>query len=150
MIYTDLKNLSHYRGLGIHMDKAIDYLTGHSVDELKPGRNEVDGENVFINCFEYETMPEEQAAFEAHELYADIHLVLEGEELIGVTDMGRMTVSETDKETDSVSCSGPVENKLYMEPGKVLIVLPEDAHKVKIAAGSPVHVKKAVVKVSVK
>ena len=34
-------------------------------------------------------------------------------------------------------------------PGKALITLPEDAHKVKLAAGSPAAVKKAVIKVYV-
>ena len=90
------------------------------------------------------------AAFEAHEFYADIHLVLSGQEWIGVTDMEKMTVTAVDKVTDSVDCDGPVENRLYMTPGKVLIVLPEDAHKVKIAVDGPERVEKAVVKVQMK
>lgn len=35
-------------------------------------------------------------------------------------------------------------------PGKVLIVLPDDAHKVKIALDGPERVEKAVVKVRMK
>lgn len=150
MIYTDMKNLEHYKGMGKHLDTAIEYLKNHELSELTPGRNEVDGDNVFINRFAYDTMPEEKAAFEAHEEYADIHLVVSGEELIGVSDMELMTVSAVDKTTDSVDCDGPVENRVAMKPGKVLIVLPEDAHKVKIAIQDPVHVEKAVVKVLVK
>lgn len=150
MIYTDMKNLEHYKGMGKHLDTAIEYLKNHKLSELTPGRNEVDGDNVFINRFAYDTMPEEKAAFEAHEEYADIHLVVSGEELIGVSDMELMTVSAVDKTTDSVDCDGPVENRVAMKPGKVLIVLPEDAHKVKIAIQDPVHVEKAVVKVLVK
>ncbi len=149
MIYTDLANLEHYRGMGAQLDTAISYLKSHSLEELKPGRNEVDGDNVFINRFSYETMPEEKAAFEAHEYYADIHLVLSGREKIGVTDMSLMTVTAVDRDTDSVDCCGPVENLLNMHPGKVLIVFPEDAHKVKIEAGEPCRVEKAVVKVRV-
>ena len=70
--------------------------------------------------------------------------------MIGVTDMDLMTVTAIDKVTDSVDCDGPVENRLCMAPGKVLIVLPEDAHKVKIALDGPERVEKAVVKVRMK
>lgn len=149
MIYTDMKNLEHYKGIGKHLDTAIDYLRNHDLSELTPGRNEVDGDFVFINRFAYDTMAEEKAAFEAHERYADIHLAVSGEEYIGVSDMSLMTVTAVDKETDSVGCDGIVENRVVMKPGKVLIVLPEDAHKVKIAIDDSVHMEKAVVKVLV-
>lgn len=150
MIYTEMKYLENYFGIGRHLDTAIQYLKSHSLEELKAGRTDVDGEDVFINRFGYETMAEEKAAFEAHEFYADIHLVLSGKEMIGVTDMDLMTVTAIDKVTDSVDCDGPVENRLCMAPGKVLIVLPEDAHKVKIALDGPERVEKAVVKVRMK
>ena len=150
MIYTEIKYLDNYRGIRKSLDTAIEFLKNHSLDELKAGRNDVDGEEVFINRFGYETMPEEKAAFEAHEFYADIHLVLSGKEWIGVTDINKMNVTAVDKVTDSVDCDGPVENRLFMTPGKVLIVLPEDAHKVKIAVDSPERVEKAVVKVKMK
>lgn len=80
MIYTDLNNLERYLGMGKHLDTAIHYIKEHSLNDLKKGRNEVDGDFAFINCFEYETLPEEKTAFEAHEKYADIHMVISGEE----------------------------------------------------------------------
>ena len=38
---------------------------------------------------------------------------------------------------------------LVMTPGKVLIVLPEDAHMVKVQNGTAVEAKKAVMKIKV-
>ena len=67
-----------------------------------------------------------------------------------MTDMDKMNVTSVDKVTDSVDCDGPIENRLMMMPGKVLIVLPEDAHIVKIAVDGPERVEKAVVKVRMK
>ena len=93
MIYTDLNNLERYLGMGKHLDTAIHYIKEHSLNDLKKGRNEVDGDFAFINCFEYETLPEEKTAFEAHEKYADIHMVISGEEKMGVSDMSLMTVT---------------------------------------------------------
>ena len=48
MIYTDMNNLEHYRGMAPHLDTAIDFLKDHALSELQAGRNDVDGENVFI------------------------------------------------------------------------------------------------------
>ncbi len=146
MIYTDMEHLARYLGISAALDTAIKHLMGYRPEELTPGRNEVDGDQVFINRFHYTTMPLEEAAFEAHEAYADIHLVLEGREYIGVTPLSRLNVTGEDKESDNIECSGPVETLVPMEPGKVLIVFPEDVHLVKIADGGTAHVEKEVVK----
>ncbi len=147
MIYTDMEHLARYRGINSHLDTAITYLEKKGISGLVPGRNEVDVDNVYINRFHYTTMPVEEAAFEAHEIYADIHLLAEGREQIGVTPTAALTVTGTDREADNVECHGLVETLVPMEPGKVLIVFPEDAHMVKIQAEKPVNVEKAVVKV---
>ena len=44
MIYTDLNNLERYLGMGKHLDTAIHYIKEHSLNDLKKGRNEVDGD----------------------------------------------------------------------------------------------------------
>lgn len=150
MIYTDLKHLKRYLGLNPNLDTAITYLEENGIEALAPGRNEVDGDNVYINRFNYTTIAEETAAFEAHEVYADIHMMAEGRELIGVTPVTALKITGTDREADYVECGGPVEIMVPMEPGKVLVVFPEDAHMVKIQAGEPANVQKAVVKVRMK
>ena len=86
MIYAEISDLSKYLGIHKNLDTAIRFLQKCDLKDLVPGRNEVDGDNVFINRFGYETMPEEKAFFEAHEDYADIHLLVSGEEKIGVSD----------------------------------------------------------------
>lgn len=149
MIYTDLNNLERYLGMRKHLDTAIHYIKEHSLNDLKKGCNEVDGDFAFINCFEYETLPEEKTFFEAHEKYADIHMVISGEEKMGVSDMSLMTVTAKDEETDSIECHGPVEHYMDLTPGKVLIVFPEDAHKVKIMKDQVTQVRKAIGKVLV-
>ena len=149
MIYTDMEHLDRCRGICPQLDTAIDYLLENGLELLVYGRNEVDGDDVFVNRFHYTTVPREEAAFEAHEAYADIHLLAGGREFIGVTPIGRLTVTEVDRESDDIRCHGPVEVEIPMEPGKVLIVFPEDAHMVKIQNNGPVTVEKAVVKVRV-
>lgn len=147
MIYTEIKNIGNYRGIGEHLDKAIDYLCTHPLDGLAAGHYEIDGNLVYMNVFDYETIPEKGAFFEAHKKYADIHMTVEGEEIVGVSDISRVTVKTFEEEKDLMEVEGTIEHYIKLLPGKALITLPEDAHMVKLAAGSPSAVKKAVIKV---
>lgn len=147
MIYTEIANIGHYHGLGKYLDAAVDYLSSHPLDEVQAGHYEIDGSNVYMNVFDYETIPEEGAFFEAHKKYADIHMAVTGEEIVGVSDMSKVSVKTFDEEKDLFEVEGPVEHYIKLTPGKALITLPEDAHKVKLAAGRPCAVKKAVIKV---
>ncbi len=146
MIYTEISSIGRYRGIGEYLDKAIDYLMTHALKDMEAGHYEID-KMVHLNVLEYETIAEEGAFFEAHEKYADIQIVVEGEELVGVSELARVTVKTFDKEADLYEVDGPVEHYIRLIPGKVLIVMPGDAHKLKLAQKQPSRVKKAVMKV---
>ncbi|MCI9071512.1 MAG: DUF386 family protein [Lachnospiraceae bacterium] len=148
MIYAEIKDMERYRGLGACMDKAVEYLRSHPLDGLEPGHYEIDGNRVYMNVFDYETIEEEGAFFEAHEKYADIHMVIVGQEVVGVSDLSKVTVRQFDRKADLLEVEGPVEHYIHLIPGKALVTLPEDAHKVKLAAGAPAPVRKAVLKVN--
>lgn len=147
MIYTDMEHITRYLGQSKALDTAIHYLKQADLTKLVKGRNEVDGDNVYINRFDYDTMPQEEAAWEGHLQYADIHVVLSGQEQIGVTASSRLTETSRDVEADFVGFEGTVETWCIMRPGDLLIVFPEDIHMVKVQNGSSTHVEKAVFKV---
>ncbi len=147
MIYAEISNLKNYYGLGKYLDEAFAYLDSHPLDGIEAGHYEINGKFLYMNVFDYETIAEEGAFFEAHKKYADIHIAVAGEENVGVSDMSRVTVKTFDKESDLLEVSGKVEHYMKLIPGKVLVVLPEDAHMVKLSAGQPSAVKKAVLKV---
>ena len=149
MIYTKRKDMERYLGMSDTLDTAIRYLVSADLTKLAMGRNEVDGDNVFINRFDYTTMPEEQASWEGHKYYADIHVVLEGEERIGVTDAASLTAGAYDEAGDFIPYEGPVDAWVTMRPGDILIVYPEDVHMVKVQLDGACQVKKAVFKVKV-
>ncbi len=147
MIYAEINNLKNYYGLGKYLDEAIAYLDSHPLDGIEAGHYEINGQYLYMNVFNYETIREEEGFFEAHEKYADIHIIVEGAEIVGVSDMSRVTVKTFDKESDLLEVGGKIEHYMKLIPGKALIVLPEDAHMVKLAVGQPSGVKKAVLKV---
>lgn len=149
MIYTSYERLGRYEGLCPALDTALRYLQTADLACLAPGRNEVDGDQVFINRFDYDTLPQTQAAWEGHEQYADIHVLLSGQERIGVTDAARLTATQRKPDEDFVGFDGPVDTWFAMEPGRVLVVFPEDVHMVKVQLGGSARVQKAVFKVRV-
>ena len=147
MIYAEISNLKNYYGLGKYLDEAFAYLDSHPLDGIEAGHYEINGKFLYMNVFDYETIAEEGAFFEADKKYADIHIAVAGEENVGGSDMSRVTVKTFDKESDLLEVSGKVEHYMKLIPGKALVVLPEDAHMVKLSAGQPSAVKKAVLKV---
>lgn len=147
MIYAELPELTKYYGISEHLDTAIRFLEHCDLSKLVYGRNDVDGDNVYINRFDYETMPEEKSFFEAHEQYADIHLLLSGEEKIGVSDSKAVTEFERDPATDYIGYHGEAESFSHMTKNKFLIAFPYEAHMVKVQYADSVKVEKAVVKV---
>lgn len=149
MIYTNYEHLERYLGISPALDTAIRYLKTADLSQLAFGRNNVDGEEVYINRFDYDTLPQEQAMWEGHAQYADIHVVLQGEEKIGVTDVSHLQETTQDPANDFIGYEGPVETWFTMKPGTLLVVFPEDVHMVKVQLNGPSHVQKAVFKVRV-
>lgn len=146
MIYTKIDSLKQYKGISKYLDEAIDYLCSHPLDKVEVGHYEINGDKLYLNVFDYETYLEEEAFFEAHEHYADIQMTVSGEEVVGVSDISSVSIKSIDKEKDLIEVEGSPEHYIRLSPGRALIVFPEDAHMVKLAAEKPSAVRKAVIK----
>ena len=149
MIYTKRKNLYRYLGQSESMDTAIRHILSADLTKLTKGRNEVDGDQVFINRFDYQTMTPEEAIWEGHIQYADIHVLLSGHEKIGVTNIEALTETVRKVDEDFVGFQGDVEVWFPMTTEDILIVYPEDVHMVKVILGESTLVEKACYKFKV-
>lgn len=149
MIYTKRKNLARYLGISKSMDTAIRHILSADLSKLTKGRNEVDGDQVFINRFDYQTMPQEQAIWEGHLQYADIHVLLSGQEKIGVTNIEMLTETVRKVDEDFLGFEGEVQSWFPMTTEDILIVWPEDIHKVKVIHEESTLVEKACYKFKV-
>lgn len=49
MIFDKMERLAQYKGMNANLDKLIDFVLNNSFDALQPGRNEIDGENCWLN-----------------------------------------------------------------------------------------------------
>lgn len=146
MIYTTLDHLDRYLGLGKNLDTVIHFAKQNILSDLHPGRNEIDGNEAYVNAFSYETMPQERAIWEGHSIYGDVHVIVEGNEKIGVSNAADLTLTVRNDEDDFIGFDGPVQQWVHMNVGSVLVVFPEDVHMVKVLDGESSVVKKAVFK----
>ena len=149
MIYAKRKDLERYLGMSSSLDTAIRYLQNADLAQLQKGRNEIDGDQAFVNRFDYQTMPQEQAIWEGHIQYGDIHVLLSGQELIGVTNVEMLQETVRKPEEDFVGYEGPVMSWFPMTTEDILIVWPEDIHKVKVIHEESTLVEKACFKFKV-
>lgn len=151
MIFDSAKNLDFYRNLGVEgrYAKAIDFLKNTDLENLAPGKYEIDGKNVFANVQEYTTIPWEEAKYETHRDYSDIQYMISGAETMTYAPIDELNVSVPyNEEKDVVFYDN--ENpglKVVAKAGEYMIFNPWDGHKPKAAAGEPAPIKKVIVKI---
>ena len=148
MIYDKLTNILRYKGMHPNLDLALEHIYANR-DSLG-GEVEVLGKEVYAFGCTYDTVAESEAFFEAHAKYADIQIMTKGSEWVDVSDISVLTVDEAHPDRDFWAMSGKAEVRVTLEPGSFLLVLPGDAHKLKIQIGNPETVSKAVYKVKIK
>lgn len=150
MIYTKKDNLKRYLGYSENLDTAIHFLENTDLNAIPQGKVVVDREEVFLNHSGYHTVAEKDASWEGHIEYADIHVLLSGNEKIGVSDRSELTETSRDEKNDFVGYEGAVKVWCPMDETKVLIVFPEDVHMVKVHDPETADVDKLVLKIKVR
>lgn len=148
MILSDLKYSERIEMLHPLFKRAFDYVKTHDLLNTPCGRIELEGDDLFINNVNPECVAIDQQLLEVHREYIDIHILLEGEEIIGWkplcdTKDERKEYSESDDcALYGDTCFTPI--KLF--PGQFAIVWPEDAHAPLIGEGT---IRKLIVKVKI-
>lgn len=146
MILCKNKDLPRYLGLSENLDTAFRFLMETDLSTLHIGKNIIDSDAVFVNRFDYDTVPD--PITEGHLHYADIHVVIEGEEIVAVADVSTLKEIFRDEEADDLHFEGGFQSLNTLRPGDVMVVFPEDAHSPKRISGEKsCHIKKAVIKV---
>ena len=149
MIYDTLAHIDAYRGLGVNMDRAIEYLKRTDLSDLPAGRYDVDGANVYLMIQEPDFRAPEDAQFEAHRRYADIQLALADGEAISCMPVERIERWQPFDGAKDIGFSD-VEEKgvpLPLLTGTFMILFPQDAHMPNLKCGTAARGRKAVVKV---
>lgn len=114
------------------------------------GRVEL-GEGVFALEQAYIAKPPAEGKWEAHERFIDVQVIASGKELMGLIDVGVLTLSEDYREKRDLMffAANDGGSTLRAGAGDVAVFFPVDAHKPSLADGVATTVRKTVVKVPV-
>ncbi|MGB4590308.1 MAG: YhcH/YjgK/YiaL family protein [Clostridiaceae bacterium] len=153
MIYDNLKNIGKYHFENENMKKAIEFLTSNDLLSMEPKRYEIVKDEVYINLLDINQKPLAEREYEAHNLFTDIHIPIEGLDFIRSTETTNLTVT-TPYTVNGDFLFGTYEGDAYTDSsipkGYFGLYFPEDAHLVNGTPNEPGKVKKYVVKIKVK
>lgn len=147
MILAKNRDAASYRGVHPRLDRALDCLTDEFLASVGTQTRKLDGDALYVTRFDYDTLPLEETFYEAHRRYLDIHVMLRGAERVDIAHPDGLTLFE--HSGDFYGYRGDAEQSHVLRPGEFLVVFPGDAHRIKIAAGEPEAVSKAVFKILV-
>ncbi len=106
------------------------------------------GEAWFCNIGPASTQEAELRHTEFHKLYADIQVVLDGEEIINYGVLNCMEEDAIEKKPDLLILSQPkLTQSVLLKPGDFAIFLPGEPHQALCMVNEPKSVRKAVFKV---
>jgi YhcH/YjgK/YiaL family protein len=158
MITSTIPQLHGYRIFGPHFAKAIDYALSTDFAPMEPGKYDIDGVNALAIVNEYMTKPSSACDLESHREYADIQIMIAGEEKFGyipLTDQEPSIPFRADNDVAFYSLPERTRggegslNYITLYPGQFIIFFPSDIHQPELFTRQPTLVKKVVIKVKV-
>lgn len=151
MIYGEIKDLNQYKGISANLDKAIDYILSGEYKNGTPGKNVIDGDNLYFNYPDCPKTKElEDGFFESHKQYIDIHVVISGEENLGYVSRPEAVVTkEYDAEGDYDLLDGEIKNMFHLTPERFIIFFPDEPHMALLKVGEVKQITKVIFKVLV-
>ena len=132
-------------------EKAMAWLAAESWKGLPLGKHPIDGDDVFALISEYDSKLLSQGKLETHRVYADVQMVIEGEEwMFSRAEAGLETSVPYNADNDIDFRVGDSKgcDAIHMLPGQVVVLFPSDAHMPGISVDEqPKHIHKLVMKV---
>ena len=149
MLVTTLDHAAGNDYLAARFQKAYAFLNRDDLGSLALGRVDIDGDAVFANVQEYDTVPAAEKDMEAHRRYFDVQFVVAGEEVMEYAPLeGLAEAQPFDEDADFGLYVAPERpSSVLLRAGDVAVLAPEDAHKPGCALDAPGRVRKIVVKV---
>ena len=149
MIYGSIHHEKTYAFLPPRIQQALAFAREHDLAALPTGRNEIAGDDLYVNIAHYTTGERSEKIWEAHRAYIDIHVLSEGTEIIDVSLIERMQIHPYEEDKDYVPADGAVTSSTIMRPGDFLICYPEDVHRSGVKVDEAAPLKKGIFKARV-
>lgn len=137
MIITNIKDCGRYECLNPAFAKLFEFIKSTDFNKLPEGRNEIDGDALFVNNVRPDGKGKDEQPLETHRKYIDVHFLISGTETIGwkaTEDINGWT-KPYDETSDCALTDEKPTTYVNLLPGEMAIVWPEDAHAPAISEG---------------
>ena len=146
-VIDSLDNIGKYAGIGANFATACDFVAKGDFASLKTGRNDIDGDRVFVNCVDAQYVAQADRPNELHRKYFDIHVPLEADERIGMAALDPSAEFDFDEASD---CGLPKQSVDWftVKRGEFAICWPKTCpHAPAVTTDGPKKARKLIVKV---
>ncbi|MBQ8183764.1 MAG: YhcH/YjgK/YiaL family protein [Clostridia bacterium] len=129
MIYDKVENMGIYFNNLPNFEKVPAEYRKFIESPFNEGRIDIDGDNLWCNVASYEVNPDNPLKYEAHKEYADVQIMVDGEELFGWANTNECIITEDFKEgCDIAFMDAPNGQFFALRKGYFAVFFPEDAH----------------------
>lgn len=148
MIFDQLVNAETYQSLHPLFPEAFSYLRSFDLN-TPDGKYELRGNDLVAMVERYVTKPITDKEWEAHNLYGDIQVIMQGQEQCGHAERTRLAISkpyQSGKDVEKFMPPNFSASVLVLKPEMFAIFYPQDAHQPSIRIQEPESVLKVVLK----
>ncbi len=147
MIYDHINNLETYSAISEDIRIGLEFLCDAKPD-IENGVYQLNP-RVKAIVSEYETKPQNENGYEAHQQYIDIQYTLKGQERIACLPIEKLSETKLYSEEGDFALYATTlqPQEMTIGAGYFAIFFPPDGHMPGLCADAPTKVKKVVVKV---
>lgn len=146
MIIDNINNIGNYQGLPIY--NLLKYIANTNFSNIAEGKYYLNGDNLFYMVSSFTTKKYQDAIWETHYRYTDVHVILQGKETIATADVTQVKLQTEHKEKDLKVHSAPILNPYVLTPNMFAVFFTNNAHMPNLMVNNtPQTVKKIVFKV---
>ncbi|WP_313341965.1 YhcH/YjgK/YiaL family protein [Sedimentibacter sp.] len=150
MIYGNLGNLGEPNAYPKTVYRLLEYLKNKDFNSIKPGKYDIEGNDIYFLVTDTMTDRIEQKNAESHVKYIDIQFSPSGGELMGFAiDKGNNEITENKLQDKDVLKYLIVENEKFikMNQNDFFVFFPWDIHRPGCTDLEPNNIRKVVVKI---
>jgi biofilm protein TabA len=148
MTVDQLSNSDLYVNANPYFQKAFEFLKVHLKKPYAEGTYELNGKKLYAMVSQYNTIAYDNAVWEKHNRYMDIHFIRSGKESIGWARFKEAKSNSVYDDKDDVSFYREISGIMIpISAGDFMILYPDDVHKPKCILENISRVEKVVIKV---
>lgn len=135
----------------VAIEKVRAFLATQALASMENGQHAIEGEDFFVNIFSYTTAFEHERIWEAHRDYLDVHVLIEGSEIVRSAAIDECEIVQYHAERDYVEISkANPQVSAVLDAHCAAVFYPEDAHQTGLMVdGKAQVIRKAVFKLRV-